>query len=419
VIVVRSPSSGRESSQTSTSGQIPFLDLFCGTGGFSHGFTNYNRSFTLACAVDILEIPALTCKANNPDALVICDDIRKIKPSAVHEHLKHKEIPLIVGGPPCQGFSSLRPFRSSEDEDPRNSLFENFAAFVRHFGPRVFVLENVVGLLTHKNGGTLNKIQECFAKMQYDTDWRVLNAANYGVPQKRERFILVGVQRGGRIEFPEPTHSFNGRSIGYKDKKRMITHAGILPNAISVMEAIGDLPSLLSGETATNYDRPPETEYQRRRRNGSSTLTMHKAARHSRKILDIIRHAGDSIECIPKHLITSGFSSCYSRLSPNEPATTLTVKFMSAASSKCIHPSQDRALTPREGARLQSYDDDFVFCGSITDVVTQIGNAVPPLLGEAIAASVHNILEGKHTNQLPRSGLVSERLQLPLFIDYE
>ena len=197
--------------------KIHVIDLFCGTGGFSHGFLSRSKSFKLACAIDYLEVASQTCKANNPDALVICDDIRNVKPSSVHQQLKAKGIEIvdvIVGGPPCQGFSSLRPFRSSEDEDPRNSLFENYASFVNHFRPKVFVMENVVGLLTHKRGETLRKIQDCFASMKYDTDWRILNAANYGVPQKRERFILIGVLEGGHIEFPPPhTHSMEEASV--------------------------------------------------------------------------------------------------------------------------------------------------------------------------------------------------------------
>lgn len=375
-------------------GQIGFLDLFCGTGGFSHGFINYSREFALSGAIDNQPIPAATCKANNPDAFVVCEDIRRVRPSDLRRNLPIKDIQLIVGGPPCQGFSSLRPFRSSRDDDPRNSLFESFASFVNFFRPSIFIMENVVGILTHKNGETLERIQDCFASLGYTTDWRLMNAANYGVPQKRERFVLIGVQGGLKVQFPSPTHSYNGRSIGFRDKTRMILQASGLPRAVSVMEAIGDLPPVASGQCALQYTVSPSNSYQRCRRRNAKTLTLHEAANHSQKILDIIRHAGSSIQCIPSHLITSGFTSCYSRMEPDEPATTLTVKFMSASSNKCIHPFQDRALTPREGARLQSFDDDFIFCGSRTDIVTQLGNAVPPLLGEALAESALNILHG-------------------------
>ena len=161
-----------------------------------------------------------------------------------------------------------------------------------------------------------------------------------------------------------------------------------LPAAITVMEAFDDLPAVASGQSAYEYSVPPLNAYQAARRAMSPKLTFHEAPRHSEKILEIIRHSGRSISSIPPHLITSGFSSSYSRLDGDAPANTMTVKFQSAASSRCIHPVQDRALTLREGARLQSFDDNFIFAGSATSIASQIGNAVPPLLGAAIADAV-------------------------------
>lgn len=148
-----------------------------------------------------------------------------------------------------------------------------------------------------------------------------------------------------------------------------------LTPAVTVREAIDDLPRIASGEVAIRYDR---------------------AAR-----LEIIRHSGDNISCIPPHLITSGFSSCYSRLSGDEPSVTVTVNFVHPASNECIHPDLDRALTPREGVRFQSYDDDFLFAGTRTQIVKQIGNAVPPLLGQAIGRAVVHALESPLAEQVP------------------
>lgn len=371
------------------------LDLFSGTGGFSYGFTSYSKEFKVVGAIDILKWAALTTKANHKEAFVVNDDIRNIRPSDIEKKLpkNNPKIDVIIGGPPCQGFSSIRPFRSSENDDPRNSLFEQYALFVNYFRPKVFVMENVVGLVTYNNGKTLEVIQECFEDMGYETDWKILNAANFGVPQKRERFILIGVQKGYSIKFPEATNSFAGKTIGYKDKSRMVLATEELPPALTVMDAIGDLPSLNSGEHSDVYTKDPINDYQRQRRNNLDILTLHKATQHPPKMLEIIKHAGDNINCIPKHLITSGFSTCYSRLRAEEPSSTITVKFVNPASNKCIHPFQDRALTPREGARLQSFDDDYIFCGSRVQIVTQIGNAVPPLLGQAIAKSVLSILK--------------------------
>jgi DNA (cytosine-5)-methyltransferase 1 len=154
------------------------------------------------------------------------------------------------------------------------------------------------------------------------------------------------------------------------------------------MEAIGDLPPVAAGEEATRYAGPPRSPYQRRLRRGTRTLTLHRATRHGDRMLEIIRHAGANISALPPGLVKSGFSSCYSRLGANEPSTTLTVNFVHPASNRCIHPHQHRALTPREGARLQSFPDGFRFHGTTAQVVKQIGNAVPPLLGEHIARAI-------------------------------
>lgn len=161
---------------------------------------------------------------------------------------------------------------------------------------------------------------------------------------------------------------------------------------VSEMEAIGELPAIANGESAERYDKPPANEYQSARRERAKALTLHSSTRHSTKMMEIISHSGKNISCIPQGLITSGFSSCYSRLSADEPAVTITVNFVHPASNRCIHPVLDRALTPREGARLQSFDDDFEFAGNRSQVTKQIGNAVPPLLGTAIGMALAPLL---------------------------
>jgi DNA (cytosine-5)-methyltransferase 1 len=368
------------------------IDLFCGTGGFAQGFVDFNDDFEIVAAVDLLPEAIRTTKANHPACLAVADDVRNVRPSVLQQQLRTKEIDIIIGGPPCQGFSSLRPFRSSTEDDPRNSLFEQFALYVNYFRPKCFVMENVVGLLTHEKGHAIERVQQCFYDIGYTTEWKVLNAANFGVPQKRERLIMIGAQRGEKIRFPAPTHSFNGKTIGFRDRSKIVRSDAKLPRALSVMDAIGDLPELPSGGKATAYEAPPQNQYQEERRRGSETLTLHEAANHAPYMLEIIKHSGESIRCIPPHLISSGFSSCYSRLDPDEPSATITVKFTSPSSSKCIHPFQDRAITPREAARIQSFDDWYVFAGSKTQVATMIGNAVPPLLGKAVASAVASLL---------------------------
>lgn len=387
------------------SNHLTVLDLFCGTGGFSKGFEN-TGCFKTILGIDLLAHAVETFRLNHRGATGLAADIRDYpaERTATELGVGRGGVDVVIGGPPCQGFSSIRPHRGTKPDDPRNDLFLNFARWVEFFRPRVFVLENVVGLATYKGGETLESMQEAFVSAGYETDWRILNAAHYGVPQKRERLIMLGVERGGALSFPAPTHSVEdvGRTIGHRERSRMhgLHSQGTLfqgelhdlPPVVTVADAIDDLPPICSGETATAYDRGPRTAYQSERRAGATNLALHSSTRHTDKMMEIIRHSGPNISCIPPQLITSGFSSCYSRLAANEPSVTITVNFVHPASNRCIHPTLDRALTPREGARLQSYDDDFQFAGNRAQIVKQIGNAVPPLLGRAIGAHVAAIL---------------------------
>lgn len=375
------------------------FDLFCGTGGFSYGFGLAHPGVVeTRLGIDILETSLRTFAANHPLATVIRNDIRRLSCEDIVQRTRigPGEVDIIIGGPPCQGFSSIRPFRSSNHDDPRNTLFEQFANIVNYFRPRALVLENVVGLATHKGGKTISQMLDCFAEIGYECDWRIMNAAHFGVPQRRERLVLIGVEKGIPLEFPSPTHESNGSTIGHHDRTRMLLPMDLplfaqkrrLEKALAVMDAITDLPPLQAGQCVTTYDKPPLNAYQSARRNGARSLTLHEATAHTPKMLEIIRHSGPNIYSIPKHLISSGFSSCYSRLDADSPSVTITVNFVHPASNRCIHPTQDRALTPREGARLQSFDDTFEFVGSRTQIVKQIGNAVPPLLGKAIGTSI-------------------------------
>lgn len=373
------------------------FDLFCGTGGFSKGFENFSEAnFEVVFGIDLLSTSVETFKLNHPKACAVAGDIRKVSKKDVSEITKIKkgDLDVLIGGPPCQGFSSIRPFRSADEDDPRNSLFEEYASYVNFFRPKFFILENVVGLATHKNGGTIDQMQECFKSLGYDTDWRIVNSAHFGVPQKRERLIMLGTPEGNKIEFPAPKYYFSGHTIGHKDKSRIIlpNQNDGLPKAITTMEAIGDLPKIGSGEISSTYDMEPYNDYQQARRKSNKDLELHSATKHTPKMMEIIKHSGKNISCIPKELISSGFSSCYSRLDKDEPAVTITVNFVHPASNRCIHPILDRALTPREGARLQSFDDDFKFFGNRTEITKQIGNAVPPILGKVLAEKLKELL---------------------------
>lgn len=367
------------------------IDLFCGTGGFSHGF-ELTDHFDVTVGIDLLPDRIETFSANHPKADAICGDIYRIKTSTIAKSDPNPDV--IIGGPPCQGFSSIRPFRTLTENDERNNLFEQFALVVSALRPRWFVLENVVGLLTHKQGRTLATMLDIFNEVGYTVEWKVLNAALYGLPQRRERLIVVGNRDGKHFQWPLPTHYLgeNFRSMAGKANGQVhqldLFESELLP-AVSVIDAIGDLPAVVAGESCDSYPTGVNlTDYQTLMRGNAKKLTLHEATGHTPRMLEIIHHAGYNRADLPEGMTTSGFSSSYSRLEPNIPSVTLTVNFVHPASNKCIHPYQNRALTPREGARLQGFEDDYIFKGTRTQIVKQIGNAVPPVLGKIIASAL-------------------------------
>lgn len=366
----------------------PVIDLFCGVGGFSTGF-EATGEFEVVAGVDLLGDRLETFCANHAAANGHGGDIRALDVEAL---LETSPAPfVIIGGPPCQGFSSLRPFRNIEWNDPRNNLGEEFCRIVAATRPEWIVFENVVGLVTHQGGRTLDSLTQAFEALGYRVSARVLNAAFHGLPQRRERLLIVGSRKGKPFEWPVPTHRHDKRSMAGRSKLLIAPKVGLFDDtlpALTLMDAIDDLPEVQSGEGANFYATSPRNRFQELMRFGAEELAMHEATSHSAAMLNIIRHAGDNISALPPGLVTSGFSTCYSRLAPYEPANTITVNFVHPASNRCIHPFQDRALTPREGARLQSFPDRFVFRGSRSQVVKQIGNAVPPLLGRLIAEAI-------------------------------
>lgn len=378
-----------ERSEAPRSGLIRVLDLFCGSGGFSHGF-ELTGGFAVTAGVDLLSDRIDTFTANHRAATSVAADIRRVAAPELGSIALTPQV--VIGGPPCQGFSSLRPFRERGRGDSRNNLFEEFALVVQELQPEWFVLENVVGLLSHNGGQTLRAVLQAFREAGYSVDWRVLNAAHFGLPQSRERLVVVGNRRGRVFRWPTPTHQFEHKSMAGSRAKRVQTDPLFmqgLPHAISALEAIGDLPPVRAGESRVDYDDSrPISQYAARLKGGETVLSLHEATAHSEKMMEIIRHSGANRSALPAGMTKSGFSSCYSRLDGDRPSVTITVNFVFPSSNKCIHPEQDRALTPREGARLQGFPDAFKFRGTRSQIVKQIGNAVPPVLGECIAKSI-------------------------------
>jgi DNA (cytosine-5)-methyltransferase 1 len=369
-------------------GRWRVLDLFCGAGGLSYGFEQAGGFVTVG-GIDLLPDRIATFTANHRHATGLAGDIRETSPDAVRDAIG--EVDVIVGGPPCQGFSSIRPFRTLTESDRRNSLVEHYVMMLAGLRPRWFVFENVVGLVSHEGGAKLRAILDAFSEMGYSVSWRVLNAASYGVPQNRERVVIVGNRVGVQFEWPRPTHYVKHKSMAGR-RRELVASLPIereaLKPAVTLMDAIGDLPYVESGGQVIEYAGAGATEFQRAIRGGAAELTGHRATKHSDKMMEIIRHAGSSIADLPPGMVTSGFSSCYSRLDADRPSNTITVNFVHPSSNRCIHPFQHRALTPREGARLQSFPDTYQFVGSTAQVVKQIGNAVPPMLGRVLAEAI-------------------------------
>ncbi len=374
---------------TAEDGHLRVLDLFSGCGGLSFGLEMTNRLVTV-CAVDLLPDRLETFLANHPCAAALVGDIRE---SRIQDICKSAgPVDLVVGGPPCQGFSSIRPFRALTEGDKRNNLIEYFVLIVAAFKPKWVLLENVLGMLTHKKGVMLESVVRALQDIGYIVSWRVINAALYGVPQNRERIVIIGNRMGIDFKWPEPSHFVEYRSMA-GSRPEVITVLPIfsqnLDRAVTVMQAISDLPLVEAGEEVNHYNEEPRNDFQKIMRAGDPQLTLHRATRHSKRMLNIIEHAGSNISHIPKDLISSGFSSCYSRLDADKPSTTLTVNFVHPASNRCIHPHQNRALTIREGARIQSFPDRFQFIGTTAQIVKQIGNAVPPLLAEVLGEAIY------------------------------
>jgi DNA (cytosine-5)-methyltransferase 1 len=368
----------------------PVIDLFCGVGGFSYGFAMH-QEFQVVAGIDLLSDRLDTFSHNHATANAYGQDINTISTDILDSENPRPFV--IVGGPPCQGFSSIRPFRNIERNDPRNNLVEEFLRIVQDLQPEWIVFENVVGLLTHSNGKNFQAIVEAFEGIGYRTSAKVLNAAYYGLPQCRERLFIVGNRDAKPFKWIQPTHWCEHRSMTARQEFILKPLDGMfaqtLQSAVTIDEAIHDLPQVSAGERATNYkDDIESTPYEVFIRNGAQQLKRHDATAHSSRMLEIIRQAGANIYALPEGTVKSGFSSCYSRLNGSEPSVTLTVNFVHPASNRCIHPYQDRALTPREGARLQGFPDTFEFIGTRSQVVKQIGNAVPPLLGRVVAESI-------------------------------
>lgn len=395
-----------------------FIDLFAGCGGLSEGF--YKRGYNALAHVEINHAACETLKTrmryygyqNAESAVIEADITSKNIVKQLSDVVGKQDVDIIIGGPPCQSFS---PLGKAKDEnnmqtDPRNYLFKNYVKILNYFKPKFFVFENVTGLLdTEIQGKSIFKIILRRLRRNYkvlsDANVIVLNATNYGVPQERKRVILIGVRRDLKVELKdvysaiEKTHYLSESSIEEKiGKKRYVT----------VRDAIGDLPALRQGQGKKEIPYPNSydscNEFVKKLRSKDDVILRDHIARKNNP-MDVERYRVMAenhwnflqlLEFRPDlgHEKKRVFFNSYKVQWWDSPAKTI-IAHLYKDGNQFIHPdpSQGRSITVREAARLQSFPDDFVFEGSRTDQYKQIGNAVPPLLAEAIAKGIKKILD--------------------------
>ncbi len=384
------------------------LDLFAGAGGLSEGLRE--AGFTSLYANEISPRYAQTYATNHPGTQVDSRDIRQVDAGNIRNllGLKRGELHLVAGGPPCQGFSINAPMRSTEDS--RNHLFREYLRFVTEFQPQAVMIENVPGMVSFEGGATLDAILESLKQLGYDADVRILYAPHYGIPQTRWRTIILGNRIGfdPMTLFPEPlcnapvrvnfTSQFGGKNLVN------LPLSLELPSHVTMRDAIDDLPVLKNGElgeAVKAYRKPADNPYQQLMRVCSSGVTCHEAARLSKINLDRMSHIppGGNWTDIPDALLPRGMRMArrsdhtkrYGRVAPDGLASTILTK-CDPHWGAYFHYDQDRAFTVREAARIQSFPDTYVFCGSRVEQYEQVGNAVPPLLGAAVGRAIAQVL---------------------------
>jgi DNA (cytosine-5)-methyltransferase 1 len=363
------------------------IDLFCGAGGLSLGLER--AGFDVRLGVDI-DPHALTTYTHNLKTRALCLDIRQTDGSELMRIAGTTKLDLLAGGPSCQGFSTHGK-RIAADE--RNGLYRDFLRLTAEIAPTCVLMENVKGLLLARNGHFKRKVIREFENLGYELTLITLLAADYGVPQLRERVFFLASKRGA-IEPPAPTHFDGG--------------ANVLPGIsgqpyVTLRDAIGDLPQPSATNAPLIYTSESQSAYQRMMRCESGSVENHVAKKPSAYALNIIRQIapGKGLRSLPLRYLPDRFkkmrristgelrkdcTTLYHRLTWDRPSYTITCYFTNVSAGAFTHPIEHRAITPREAARLQSFPDWFVFKGA--SVPRQIGNAVPPLLAEAVGKAI-------------------------------
>lgn len=360
------------------------IDLFAGCGGLSFGFIR--DGYQIDKAVEIDGSIAKTYKTNHPHTQLIVDDIKNVDHGGF---FKEQDADVIIGGPPCQGFSMAGArIRDGFMGDPRNYLFKHYFNVVKTVKPKVFVMENVKGITTMEKGKIFAEILSIFSDPSlldgscYKLFPRLVKAVDFGIPQKRERMIIIGV----RDSEPDLEKLWD---ITAKQIKELYPDYF---DQTTLRDAIGNMPP--PDETGTVTNPAPVTSYQKYLSCPGSRLHNHNKTNHSKVAVDrMAKIAGGENFTSLGEKINSVHSGAYGRLRWDDQAPTITTRFDTPAGGRFIHPDENRTLTPREAARIQSFPDDFIFEGSRTSVCKQIGNAVPPKISYFLAKLVRNIIE--------------------------
>jgi len=342
--------------------QPTVLDLFCGCGGLSLGFIQ--AGYNVIAGLDVWQDALDTFAFNHPDSQVIHTDLFKISPLEISEKIKTKSIDVIIGGPPCQGFS-IAGKRMIEDE--RNQLYKAFVDFVAFYQPKAFVMENVPNIISMGKGAIKDQIIQDFEALGYTVSYKILLAADFGVPQNRKRAFFVGLRNGQSFDFPRPTQT----------------------QVITCKEAIDDLPEQ-SLEDGAKYLTPPQSDFQTLMRQNSKSIYQHQITQHNEKTINTIALVpdGGNYKNLPIELQdTRKVNIAWTRLNSQKPSFTI-----DTGHRHHFHYTFNRVPTVRESARIQSFPDHFHFLNSKTSQYKQVGNAVPPLLSQTIAQYLLELL---------------------------
>lgn len=357
------------------------VSLFSGGGGLDLGFKA--AGYDIIWAIDNEQNAVDTYRANIGNH-ILCEDINLVDINTI------PPADVVIGGPPCQSFS-LAGKRNVEDA--RGRLVWKYISIIDKVKPKAFLFENVTGLLSAKNSNgekIIDLLKLAFQQIGYTISIKTVNAADYGIPQKRCRVIIVGLKSGDTFVFPDATHEETGET---------------LLKYVSVKDAIDDLPKANNDNSFINYDKEPQTDYQRQMRthNGVTEHSIPQMSELDRYIISHVKPGGNYMDIpsdVPSKRIRrlqqeGGHTTCYGRLSPDKPAHTINTYFNRPNVGCNIHYNEDRLITVREALRLQSFPDSYIIVSSSKQGRNLIvGNAVPPMLAKVMALELKKYIEG-------------------------